>query len=47
MFLLALRPCWAQGPTILNRHVPQAGMCVPKHVSLETGASMALEAITM
>src|SRR5215510_8262456 len=47
MSLLALRPCWAQGPTIVNRQVPQAGMCLPKHVSVATGESMALEAIAM
>src|SRR5262249_25704372 len=45
--LLALRPCWAQRPTIVNRQPPQAGMRVPKHVSCETVTSMALEVIAM
>src|SRR5437870_6450406 len=47
MSLLALRPYCAHGPTIVNRHVPQTGMRVPKHISFATGESMALEAIAM
>src|SRR2546421_6278479 len=31
----------------VNRHVPQAGMRVPKPISFATGESMALEAIAM
>src|SRR4029434_822731 len=47
MSLLAPHPCCTQGPTIVNRHVPQARMHVPQHVSFEIGESMALEVIAM